>query len=1563
LTYQRDVAAWLATYLLAEAHAPTLAPLPANVRVLTVAGETTDVIDDVVARASDNSTIFVQAKRAVRSLDDRDGSDFVNFVRQAVDQHLALRSGPSGSSAWYVLATSPDASAALRRDLGTVLDELREAPRTKPLDEIGHNQTQKQALSKTTSLVRRLWPQAAGEPSDSEVRALLSRIVVWVLALDGSERAGAITLLKLAVVQDPADGPRAWTELGRRAEALFVNHEVLDIAGWRNVLARAGIQLRDVPSFGSDLTRLKAISEGHAHDLADHRVLRVGDRRLAVLRSVTEEARARLDDGPLLLVGEPGSGKTGVLAQLAQQLTSEGRDVVVLAPHTLAARSLLELQRELGLDHPVGEVLRAWAGHAGAYLLIDGLDDTRGSPAVGALRQLAAEVARAAGRWTPVVSVRRFDLRYSKDLREIFAAAHDARSLYRDDEFAGVRHLAIADFNDDELRQVEDDVPSLVAIARHPIAGLLFRRPVHLQLAAFLIERGVPEADVVTLQTQVELLDLYWSRMVEIPPSRRHEREEVLSAAATEMVLQRQMVVARRVLDLVHSTSTVDLLAEGILVEGAPAPGAPRSIRFLHPLVADYAVSRLILAAAPNGIGPVLATDPTHALFLRPAIELRFSALWASSTDREAFWREAVDVAGNPAIPEIGRLIGPSVAAATWRSLSDLEPLIARFPSRQREAALVCLRHLVGAATVPGGPVVAGAGAAPWDELAARLAGSITPDLSYVTRLLVMLLTEEPMALTAGQIGNAGAAARALLDFAWHIAPRDAWLVRWALRGVCRTFPSDPASSSEQLCRALRRRHVAAYGHEELQWLADELASLRAAPEVVVGLYTAAFRFEDSSNETTWLSHSPVLPMTSSRRQDFEMSRYILGERFPSVLAADAVTATVVLLRVIRGYSKRRRHWGRAAPVVRATVDGQRTRFREDDSGDWLSGVWSSDEEIQMSVVWIDYLKSQVVDSQDAVEDLLALFLRSNRIVFGWRLLTRAAAESEALAPPVVRLLATATRLLEMPALHADLCRLAAALRDERSRLLLREALSSAALEPAVRARLLGCLEGATSEGSTPPRDLDTEALAEELFGRANAEASPERSSDEAELTAWLDREPDATISDIPAVADRLHRIADSLGTHDDSTESTWFLLSRAAGRLAAERQDCTDPAGRTAAQILTRVVDIHDEPGQGAAERNDAIRTIPTHGCVLEAVKGLVLLHAGGGCTEIVSSKSLLSLAMHPLPWAREQLARSAPLLFASDPDLMWRLLERLVDDPEATVAADAVAIATHVRAGAPDRARTVLSGALRHKGLGKVEALGEHVLALVGHLAIDGSIPVDAFKEVLLTHRLLPMARELLRTLRGLLTSGSETGEGSPSDERRVRAFQLVSITQTAAIDRYQELGSQPEQLGDAKRQELIAVVDVLASIAMELYFASGAYRPSNQEPRIPPARMVRFFDESTPLLKDLAAVGPGRATHHIVEIAAANSTERPREAFLLVATAVRAARRLGYETDSLAKDLVLGMVRGYLSDRRELFHGTATEAQEARVALIDILDSFVAAGWPEARGLSYHLHEVFR
>lgn len=82
-------------------------------------------------------------------------------------------------------------------------------------------------------------------------------------------------------------------------------------------------------------------------------------------------------------------------------------------------------------------------------------------------------------------------------------------------------------------------------------------------------------------------------------------------------------------------------------------------------------------------------------------------------------------------------------------------------------------------------------------------------------------------------------------------------------------------------------------------------------------------------------------------------------------------------------------------------------------------------------------------------------------------------------------------------------------------------------------------------------------------------------------------------------------------------------------------------------------------------------------------------------------------------------------------------------------------------------------------------------------------------------------------------------------------------------------------------------------------------------------------------------------------------------PRGVFLRFARVIALGRETRYETED-ARGQRLRAGGGALPGRIPDLIGSDAEMREA---LVTMLDTFVDAGWPQARRLTYGLHELFR
>ena len=426
MEYQHRVAAWLAVQILGEAGASLPWGLPDSTKMDFIRCETEQPVDDILVGTSDSGVIYAQVKRSL-NLSHKSNSDLASALSQFVKQFLACQRQSAGHRPWkrqldaekdrLALVTGPRSSAPVRLYLPRVLNRLRELTRGQSIDDSAKNKNEMKALNVAVTLARRSWLNAIGtEPSDIDVRQVLSFVHVQVLDVEdgGSQEREAKETLRNVVLRSPDKAVEAWTHLIVRCTQLASQQSGTDRPGLQRALLNAGIDLNVPRSFRPDIDKLRDVSRRTASQLRHFSHIRFGAGEIKIARQSTHALRCAIDDGSLLVVGEPGAGKSGALHDLADMLLNEGHDVVFLAADHLAAGSFGELRTELGLDHELDAILSNWPGTASAFLIIDALDAARAEGVSRTLRSLIRGVKESEGRWQVIASIRKFDLRYGK---------------------------------------------------------------------------------------------------------------------------------------------------------------------------------------------------------------------------------------------------------------------------------------------------------------------------------------------------------------------------------------------------------------------------------------------------------------------------------------------------------------------------------------------------------------------------------------------------------------------------------------------------------------------------------------------------------------------------------------------------------------------------------------------------------------------------------------------------------------------------------------------------------------------------------------------------------------------------------------------------------------------------------------------------------------------------------------------------------------------------------------------------------------------------------------------
>ena len=225
------------------------------------------------------------------------------------------------------------------------------------------------------------------------------------------------------------------------------------------------------------------------------------------------------------------------------------------------------------------------------------------------------------------------------------------------------------------------------------------------------------------------------------------------------------------------------------------------------------------------------------------------------------------------------------------------------------------------------------------------------------------------------------------------------------------------------------------------------------------------------------------------------------------------------------------------------------------------------------------------------------------------------------------------------------------------------------------------------------------------------------------------------------------------------------------------------------------------------------------------------------------------------------------------------------------------------------------------------------------------------------------------LLTDIQEAMTYGSIDHPDPAQGLVRQRALSLIDqllesahIELTGILSRNSENSSGSWSTEDKDRAKLLR--KLIDSIGKQIYFSSGAFdrkrpRHGEESQSLTPERLKRFYDEVKPIMEKLAAIGLPEVTHDLLETLKFFIPFDQEGVFLCIGRAIVSGQKGKYQNEALGANLVVELIEQYLAEHQTLFR----QNRECSRVLIEILDTFIKAGWPNARRLTYHLDGILR
>jgi hypothetical protein len=1334
---------------------------------------------------------------------------------------------------------------------------------------------------------------------------------------------------------------------------------------------------------------------------------------------IIESLKEFVSTGNGIVVGRPGVGKTYLIADLCDRLDKDFVPNLFLQIDRLGNATPEELQEALHFDGDLIEKIHSEFSQVKklpGVLIFDAFDATRNEVARrNIVKLIESALSKLKKICHVIVTVRTYDAQKSQELLDLFGGfAESDASEYRDSSIL-CRHFSVPLLTDPEIEQAVKQISHLEEL--YQTAAPEFKELLRIPFNLWLLEKTLTEAgdvkEISTIRSEIQLLSLFWRKRIKSKID-VDARELLLSIAAKEMVKERMLSIKKEILYELYGAKypgTWDgLLSDEILTK---VSSTGQRLAFSHNILFDYAVSVLLIEDLPEKFFAFVSEDVARPVFLRPSLFYYFARLWYEAPD--IFWKvfEYILSKDDINIRLVARFMPTRVIVSEVRNLEEISPLFISIEKGETTAIEAMLRLLQAhkALNITKDNL--------WVNILEKASRNIRRefvwDLATTTGTILERAFkngEEGLKEICGKIG------RNLFNWIWQKrledTPQKAWDDRlgaiWVVPIVARTFGFNTSESKQLLEKVLELIKEPHFPIDYFYRLVDKIDYIWPYdPEFVAKIYLTVLSYYEGSEEITPMG-TPVMPLSSTRRQDYNMCQYILIKKFPKFLLINpmnAITAAIWILnkfiveKHVMGYLK---EGVKIEEIIEEFIfHGGTARYLPDSSFIWDESEYI-DEPIKMADDLFAFIEKTAEDKNTKLLDEILDNFRENIIVaFFWKRLLKSASKFPdifaqrlfdlCIARPILTnddviyelglFLESASPVFkpeQIAIIEKLVMELPKGVEDEhslkyltrrRDRLLAR--IPKDLLQIDESKRIVLQMEKEQKIPENKPLAIFTSWSGPYTYKERFKEKGIDIEDPNIKIivdyydplgkfeSEWQNKKP--TIEAVHEILPQLQKLFSILQetTIDKEIvlEKAWTELTACCKKISYSVDDIESDAFKFARHILLLSAK-HPSPEPDA--EYDASFTSPAWSPAprIEAAQGLPWIALRNPDAEVLSA--IKTLVHDKVPRVRFLIVEELWRISNKALDVFWELARYTAENEENEVVQTALCHSLNRIIGTKeneDKAvvlfEILLTHALSKNGESEVlEPLVETAIGL--HLERDNEWAIKTLQRFLVEP--VRFARELKHAT---FRTFDYLKPGKKNIEVTDRAIKWLSDAVDASEKGIKEVSKPTTENGlkeaETKVTELYGVID---EIVMRLYFACKGKEPINHQ------QLKEYYYKIKPLLEKIltfasdqqSGILAARTAHNFMEFLGGVTMYDPEGVLYLATGVVQSSKRAGYNLDSMAISETVKLVESLLADHREIFR-----EEDALRNLVTILDIFAEAGWPEALSLIWRLDEVFR
>ena len=702
-----------------------------------------------------------------------------------------------------------------------------------------------------------------------------------------------------------------------------------------------------------------------------------------------------IQSGNGIIIGPPGIGKTYLLNRLCLRLKEEKIPYLYLPIDKFDIENNQDLEDSL---HFKGDFIDGLSNHPEiqenkGYLIIDSFDSAKSEKSKKFFINLIERAEKQlVGKWQVIVSVRTFDAKKSQKLLELFPKIESDENTEFNSDDIYCRHFTIPKFTDDELKCAFDGkiTPDNISrISKTDIWDLL-KIPFNLWVFDQILASDGSLNELETIRSQVELLDLFWKYRVH-NSSFWTEKELILCSAT------RRMVESKKLFENIENIYQSDkkealqyLLSDQILVETSHNN---LNYGFSHNILFDYAVSILLFDDSEQSFFSFISKDISRQLFLRPSLDFYFTRLWYFNSSQ--FWNIFWKILGSNDIHLniLIRLTSTNVLITETNQISEIDSIFSEIDkgnSQGKKAVLYILQAL---------EVQGIKNETLWLDFLNKVSDYQDKEFVWNFGWTLSKIIDNSIKLNNHEnLKYCGTIGRNF--FSWVLKERknertdfiDSIGANWAVPIVGKTFRTDPVNSKVLLKEILAIREEPGFPIMYVYRLVKELENIWLIdPEFVEEIYISVFSYEERSPEKTSMG-TPIIPLSSTRRQDCEMCHHILVKNYPNFLSDCPLIAAKTAIKTLNQYIIQHYIIPYLNPgyqledlCEKYALTNKSVSVYSDQCMVWDTGG-HIERPLEIATELFKYIEKKAKDKEfEVLDDLIDIFIDNVKVTFFWR--------------------------------------------------------------------------------------------------------------------------------------------------------------------------------------------------------------------------------------------------------------------------------------------------------------------------------------------------------------------------------------------------------------------------------------------------------------------------------------------------------------------------------------------------------------------------------------------------